>query len=69
MNLQELGQEYIATAAALCERAAALSRYSPSSERAARELGARICELRRIATRLKKYGKYLYNYYEKGAQK
>ena len=57
MSLYELGQEYIATATALCERASA---------RSARELTARICELRRIATRLKKCGKYLCRYYERG---
>ena len=66
MSLYELGQEYIATATALCERASALSKDSPLSERSARELTARICELRRIATRLKKCGKYLRRYYERG---
>lgn len=69
MNLHELGQEYISTAAALCARAAALSKYSAPSGQAARELTARIRELRRIATDLKKCGKYLCRYYERGKQK
>jgi hypothetical protein len=68
MNLYELGQEYITTATALCERAAALSKYSAPSERAARELASRIYELRRIATRLKKYGRHLCHYYERGTE-
>lgn len=63
MMLNELGAQYIETAARLRARAKALD--AAQNPVPAKEVCARISELRAVATRLKKYGRYLQSYYEK----
>lgn len=68
MDLKDLGSQYIRAAEQLRERAGKLAHCGVKGTGAA-ELSVRINELRRIAVRLAKYGRYLSEYYETEGKK